>query len=127
MNWVNLHSSKIQSIQKKQYQVKTDYLVDCTEIRIFPKNSKSLPLCFFIGGVYELDIQFGPDGEDYHIIYRDYDFNIDTSTLDAILTSYLNGDYFIKDYKFYIKNLNNELIEGEGFITSQKRLDFPPL
>lgn len=142
MAWAHNHADKL-LIEKKRVKLLTNgYWNDFLEIKIIPKNSKALPVSFAIGGLLELDIQFG---DDYHITYGDD--NIEALELDAILESYLRGDYYvihwmfneeITNAKFYIRDSKGGYIEGfsgdlKGGIISRLsrssaiRLDFSPL
>ena len=121
--WINCHRDKFDSIEKKPVTISLKNLVHSyLEISLHPKNQKSLPLKFEIGGQVQFVIRieridpkkyvhgFEFDTENS----RGYD-NINAEQLENILACYLEVNYYARDLM-----IDEKVIASEFHLKSGK-------
>lgn len=119
--WINLHRDKFDSIEKKPVTVSLkNWVYSYLEISIRPKNKRSLPLKFEIGGQVNFVIRIERTGPKQYIYGLEFDTengggydNVSRQQLEDLLQCYLEGDYYATDlmiddkviaHEFHMKN-----------------------
>jgi len=103
--WIEQNKATFKLIERKIPEKNYYSMIELT-----PVNDEVLPISFVIGGQLLLIIEIGK----YSLTFET-DF-LNSETLDAILGSYLSGDYYILQRK-----LDDQLLESIFHIKSEKK------